>query len=366
MMRDIWLFSKKVDLLVMGLPVWFCWAICFLLPEEIMNQSLPLWAWVIIVLGIDVSHVWSTIFRTYFDRDERENHSQLFKIAPLSAFVLCFAVAWYSSDLFWRILAYLALYHFIKQQYGFMQLYRGRYGRTEIKKIFSDKFVIYLSMIFPVIYWHINYDRAFSWFIEGDFISLNVDFIDNYLQTINIIGTSVYFGIIVYWLLEEVMIHRSNKLSYPLGKWIWVLTTAFNWYLGVIYFNSDIAFSITNVVAHGIPYFVLMYYYVLRKRVLSNGLSVPASGWKIIAIMITVVLLFAITEEYLWDMLLYVENHQFFEFFFDFPFAPVQSTLAQALVLALLSLPQVTHYILDGFIWKVNDKNPFIKPTLIN
>ena len=26
----------------------------------------------------------------------------------------------------------------------------------------------------------------------------------------------------------------------------------------------------------------------------------------------------------------------------------------------------ITHYIIDGFIWKNNDKNPFLKPVLLS
>jgi hypothetical protein len=30
--------------------------------------------------------------------------------------------------------------------------------------------------------------------------------------------------------------------------------------------------------------------------------------------------------------------------------------------IAILAMPQQVHYIVDGFIWKMNDKNPYLKP----
>ena len=39
------------------------------------------------------------------------------------------------------------------------------------------------------------------------------------------------------------------------------ITTALCWHVGIITFNSDYAFTVTNVVIHGIPYLVLVYWY---------------------------------------------------------------------------------------------------------
>lgn len=363
---EVWLFSKAQDLLLLGLPVWLCWVICFSLPFSILNQEIPLWVWVVIVIGIDVSHVWSTIFRTYLDRDELKNHHRILKIAPIVGFSLCFVVAIFSVSLFWTLLAYLALYHFMKQQYGFMQLYKAKYGRVSYKKRISDQFIIYWSMLYPVVFWHLNYDRNFDWFVAGDFINLDFEVYHNALQIINQIGTVIFFSLLAFWLIEEIWICLKNNLKIPTGKWLWILTTAFNWYFGIVYFNSDLVFTMTNVVAHGIPYFVLMLVYVGRKNKISKGNQLSGSTLKYGLLIITTVLILSFGEEYLWDMLLYDENHIFFENLLEYPFRLLQSPFAQALALALLSLPQVTHYILDGYIWKSNDKNPYLKPTLFH
>ena len=61
------------------------------------------------------------------------------------------------------------------------------------------------------------------------------------------------------------------------------------------------------------------------------------------------------TEEYLWDFLINQEKAQLFLPLFEYPNL---SPITQAFFLALLTLPQVVHYVLDGFIWKINSKNP--------
>ena len=251
-----------------------------------------------------------------------------------------------------------------------MQLYRAKYGKVDFKKKISDKLVIYTSMLYPVFYWHINTKRDFSWFVDGDFFNLSqfisqVEVWDISLLTlINQTGSFLYFVLLGAWLIEELFLTRKYQQKIPMGKLIWILTTACNWYLGIVYFNSDFAFSLTNVVAHGIPYLVLLFFYVERKKILQSP-SVPIA--KIvghIGFMLIVVLILAFGEEYLWDMFLFRDNPKFFQSIRNYPFDLVSSPYAKSLTFAMLSLPQVTHYVLDGFIWKKNNKNPYLSKVL--
>jgi hypothetical protein len=370
-MYKIWLFNKPIDLLILGFPVWLTWMACFLLPDSFIQAEVTLWVWVVFVIGIDVSHVWSTIFRTYLDKEEFHNHKNLLIYTPIISLVLFFLVATISTGLFWSILAYIALYHFIKQQYGFMQLYRVRYGFVKVKKRISDKVIIYLGMLYPVWYWHLNSDRQFSWFVSGDFINLKsvLEIIPfwqtEFLGTLNFAFNSLYFCFLIFWFIEEIIIHRKQKMKAPIGKWIWIVTTWGNWYLGIVFFNSDLVFTITNIIAHGVPYMALIFFYVEKKKAISNP-SIPYSKhFYRIAFMLLTVLFLAFGEEYLWDMTLYNENKDFFSSILSYPIEIIKETIIQALILSLLSLPQITHYVLDGFIWKSNKHNPYIKTILL-
>ena len=352
MQRSPWIFSQKIDLLALFVPVWLTWVVAFLLPPEVRQTEVSFTLWIIFVLGIDVSHVWSTIFRTYLDKEERNNHKKVLILAPLIAFGLSLLAAFVSFDFFWRCIAYVAVYHFIKQQYGFMRIYKAK-GRDFSKKILSDNLVIYLSMLFPVLYWHLNLDRTFVWFAEGDFIrpQLSAEF----LEYFNLIGNTAYLLIILFWLANEVRIYLKDG-SVSIGKVLWILTTAGNWYLGIVFFNSDLVFTITNVVAHGLPYFTLIIFYVAKKKSIKkqkiNALTVGMY-------VILGALLLAFIEELSWNQFVY-QDAESLSFGEIIPVSPMMQWLA----LALLAIPQITHYIIDGFIWKNNDKNPYLKPVL--
>ncbi|UII33097.1 hypothetical protein LVD17_04555 [Fulvivirga ulvae] len=368
-MRKIWIFNKSIDLWVLGFPVWLTWLVCFVLPDHTLQQSMPLWFWVVIILGIDVTHVWSTIFRTYLDKEEFHTHRKLLISAPLIGLFVFFILAFFSTALFWTALAYLAVFHFIKQQYGFMQIYRAKYGFLNFSRRISDKTAIYVGMLYPVFYWHINHDRHFNWFIDGDFLNIssllgNVSFWnDSALQITNQTCILLYFFILGFWLYEEISLHKKHGHRFPWGKVLWILTTAGNWYLGIVYFNSDLAFSLTNVVAHGVPYMALIFFYVEGKKQAKS----KARQIRVVVnvcLMVLVMFVLAFGEEYMWDMFLFRENEAFFGHMLSYPFDVAETSLMQAMALAALSVPQVTHYILDGYIWKAKT-NPHIKTVIL-
>jgi len=361
--KNIWLFTRSIDLFVVFLPVWISWLICFLLPGSYLQQDISIWIWLVFVVGIDVSHVWSTIFRTYADKEEFFNHKRLLLLAPVISFLVFFILAGFSQPVFWRILAYIALYHFIKQQYGFMRIYKAKAGDFK-KKTIKDEWIIYAGMIYPVVYWHLTDKRNFSWFIEGDFLNYYEYLGQLPMETFFLLTNILYWVFIVAWLIQEI----RNKSVFYYGKILWVLSTAINWYLGIVYFNSDLVFTVTNVIAHGIPYLVLIFYYVERKKVVQTKVD-AGKGRRIflnITFMLVIVFVLAFGEEYFWDMLIYRENETFFEYLLPFPLDAFLSPWTQAFGMALLTVPQATHYIIDGFIWKSGEKNPHLKRVLMD
>src|ERR671913_96440 len=84
---------------------------------------------------------------------------------------LALGVALYSESdmLFWRALAYLAVFHFVRQQYGWVALYRARMRERGRAGWFVDAAAIYMATLYPLAYWHAHLPRRFWWFLPGDF-----------------------------------------------------------------------------------------------------------------------------------------------------------------------------------------------------
>ncbi len=363
-----WLFSAKADILILFIPVWLTWIAAFMLPKELLRTELSLLGWIVFILALDVSHVWSTVYRTYFDKQERAAHGKLLVSAPLAAFAVLMAVNMFWPSYFWRMMAYFALYHFVKQQYGFMMIYSSKV-RLKARRFFTDKFVIYLSMLYPVFYWHFAAPRKFYWFQQGDFFNFGslFTYLPSGVESAFWMSTNALFWMVMlFYVVQEVRLYRQVGAGIPWAKIIWMLSTAGNWYLGIVYFNSDIVFSVTNVVAHGVPYLALIFFYVEKKKLVVE----KKTQWNIrragvnIFFMFLVIMVLAYFEEYFWDGLVNREKSEVFEVFFVFPFSELASSWGVALAVSLLSLPQVTHYIIDGFIWKNSKANPFLRSVL--
>ena len=52
---------------------------------------------------------------------------------------------------FWRALAYLAVFHFIRQQYGWVMLYRVRGGERGRAGRWLDGATVYAATLYPLI-----------------------------------------------------------------------------------------------------------------------------------------------------------------------------------------------------------------------
>ncbi|MBX3442686.1 MAG: hypothetical protein KF774_09765 [Planctomyces sp.] len=326
-----WLFSRTIDLWTFGGSA----ALSLLLLAigwrlGILHSDSPEWTWIACVLLVDVAHVYATGFRVYFDRDELRRRPGLYYGVPLAAFGLGWAVHSESPAMYWRLLAYLAVLHFIRQQYGWVMLYRARAGETDTWGRRLDAATIYIATLHPLACWHASLPRRFDWLIAGDFAALPAWAAD--------VTDVLWAGLLPAYFLRSLVRGVRFRFWNP-GKDLVVATTALLWYLGIVVLNSDFAFTVTNVLIHGIPYLVLLYLYWTRSTS-GQGRSV----WSSAIIFLSTVWLLAYVEELLWDRGVWREREHLFT---------RQAVGNPGGVLApLLGVPQLTHYILDGFLWK--------------
>lgn len=328
-----WLFSPRWDLTVFwGSCLFSLLALLLGWWMGILHEDSPDWTWVYAVLLIDVAHVWSTGFRVYFDREELSRRPLLYWGAPTASFVIGLGLYALGSQVFWRCLAYLAVWHFVRQQYGWVALYRRRAGEPRDWSFYLDTAAIYAATIYPLLWWHAHLPRRFWWFLEGDFARLPVQWV-NWLAP-------AYWLILLAYAVKMVRAYVQGR-GHP-GKDTVVLTTWLCWYLGIVVFNSDYAFTVTNVLIHGIPYMALVYWYRAKKK----GTGKPGFHWSQVVWPLLVVWFLAFAEEMFWDRAMWHER----SWLFGQPWE--LSSGLELLLVPLLAVPQLTHYILDGFIWK--------------
>src|SRR5688572_33038311 len=146
-----WLFSRNIDLTVfLGSAIASLLLLAIGWRLGILNEESPDWTWISAVLLIDVAHVWSTSFRVYFDTEELKRRLWLYVLVPVASYAV--GVALYSEGElnFWRVLAIVAVFHFVRQQYGWVALYRRKLGETERWTWWIDAGAVYLATTYPL------------------------------------------------------------------------------------------------------------------------------------------------------------------------------------------------------------------------
>ncbi len=356
-----WLSSPSWDSLLIISPAFLSALVALLFKSQLDNsQYMPLWAWVSFVLVVDVAHVYATLFRTYFNERSFVENKPLLLLIPL----VCWTGGWllysFNDIYFWRALAYLAVFHFIRQQYGFVALYARQDPEGFEKYRWLDHLTVYTVTLFPLLYWHTHLPRNFHWFIQGDFVS-------DLPAALSEAGFVFYVVVVLSYLVKEALLFRKIAfLNIP--KNLIVVGTAFSWWVGIVALNSDLAFTMTNVLTHGIPYMALIWLYHYKKRGADGQEQGTADGAKskfnLVAIrdfaltfapaFVLFLVMLAYLEEGLWDGFVWREHLTFFSPFSGLP--TITDAAVLAVLVPLLSLPQSTHYVLDGFIWRVKDK----------
>ncbi|GAA4335438.1 hypothetical protein GCM10023149_43450 [Mucilaginibacter gynuensis] len=196
--KQPWLHSAVTDSVFILSPPFIALFLVILFPRQFQASSaMPILYWLVLVVFIDVAHVYSTLYRTYFNPHGLKKPGLLLTI-PLLCYVA--GVLLHSMDalVFWRVLAYLAVFHFIRQQYGFMRLY-SRKEKSGYYAMLIDKIAIYTATIYPIVYWHIEGNRQFNWFIENDFFMLPAN---GWLLNA---GNVLYFTIILMYVVKEIL-----------------------------------------------------------------------------------------------------------------------------------------------------------------
>jgi hypothetical protein len=330
-----WLFSAPIDLAVFGGTALISLVLVALGPRA--GSESPEWTWITGVLLVDVAHVWSTGFVVYLDPLEWRRRPVLYAAVPVAAFAAGVALYACGEGVFWRALAYLAVFHFIRQQYGWVMLYRARNGERDRLGRWLDGATIYAATLYPLLVWHTQLPRAFWWMKQGDFIA-------GLPPVIARVAGWIYAGLLALYVVRAAI---ARPVAW--GKHVVVAATAACWYVGIVATNADYAFTVTNVFVHGVPYLTLIYLYARaasREPESRGGIT----AWLLdrrrgLIVFCTTLWAIAYLEELIWDRAIWHHRSWLFGTGFD-------AGGAALFLVPLLAVPQLTHYVLDGFLWR--------------
>ncbi|MEW5851190.1 MAG: hypothetical protein AB2A00_20550 [Myxococcota bacterium] len=346
-----WLFDRRTDLWAFGGSAALSVALFLLLHAVgLADAATPPWAFLLLVVGVDVAHVWSTIYRVYLDTEELARRRMLYVGVPLITYAVGVVLHWQGSHVFWRALAYLAVFHFVRQQYGWVMWYRRNAREPLGARLRVDQVAIYAATLGPLLWWHSRLPLPFHWFVKDDFVPGLPTWVGD-----------VALGLEALCLVVYGLAHAHARGAQPWGKHLVVGSPALCWFLSIVLAGGDLAFTVVNVLPHGIPYLVLCRRYARgRARSTGEGGGVAAALMRGgVAVYLGSVVALAYVEEAVWEWTIWHDHPSLFgELTLDV------ATSWHALLVPLLSLPQASHYVLDGFIWRGGPRNPLLAPAL--
>ncbi|MBW2523358.1 MAG: hypothetical protein JRI23_04255 [Deltaproteobacteria bacterium] len=357
-----WIVSRRVDLAIFLTPLVLA-TLTLPLYGHVRGGDIPLAVFVFVIIAFDVAHVWATIYRVYLDPVELRRRPVLYLASVPLFFVAAFRLHSYSATAFWTVLAYVAIFHFIKQLYGFVAIYRLRAGERAPFDYHLDKIAVWVGALGPVLWWHASPRRQFDWFNAGEsfLVRLPPEIISDL--------TVVYGSVALVYVGRQLQVFVARR-HFNAGKNLLMSATWLTWAVGIRMADSPIVSAAFLNLIHGIPFLVLVWLYCHRKWHGPASAAASASGARAIRwlsarshVWAFYLLVFglALLEEGLWDGLVW--QHYLPT---DLGVAlPELSAPVTSLAVATLSLPQILHYFLDAFIWRFDGSNPNLRELVL-
>lgn len=352
--RGAWIVSPRLDLSLLVVPAVGTF-LALLLPAPV--GPLPFWAFMVLVVAFDVAHVWATLYVSYLDRDVFARRRLLLLLPIPIALIASWRLHAFSPVLFWTIVAYIAIHHFAAQQWGFIALYRLRAGERAPLDRHLDRWALWTGALGPILWWHASPERQLDWFGNGETFIFTLD---PALKTDIAVVMAVVAGL---WTARQVWHLRHGSLN--TGKVLWMLAVWLSWAIGIgVPEHPLVSLAAVNLL-HGLPFLGLVWFRCNQRwQDRAEGAPSPLLAWlsqrRAILGFYGLVFSLAFAEQMLWDGAVF---GTYLPMVLDLEPLDVTTTFG-SLVVAVLALPQIIHYYLDRWLWKLDGSNPDLDAAL--
>jgi hypothetical protein len=317
---DFWAFTSFIPL----------YAVYILI--QILGIKLPdsppaefyLLGWVL----VDGSHVYSTLYITYMDREVRSKLKWHLILVPALIFMTALILAGIGErKIFVHIIAYAAAIHFIRQEFGWMKIATRLDHLAPHWLSTIDKLTSYVMTITPVI-WFLRQSQEGFWYQKGDLFRFP-DWFSHW-------ALAIFWPTVILFLLTNAY-HSYKTKTFNLSKALIFLNTFFGWYVPKVLINHPYLSLWLVIFHHGLPYYII----VFKTERLSQKYS-----WLNTLGKFKYPLMYLVCAAIFYFFLKSHSNRAIHASFRSL------GIWMSALLYAYAVTPQFTHFVLDGFIWK--------------
>jgi hypothetical protein len=310
----MWILSTyRRDLLWLYLPGACALLLSFRLVHDDGSAAFFLFAF--LAQGFfDSGHVYTTVWRTYFDRTELRRRRWLYGLLPLFVFGVSLSLGTYSLKILGAVVLYATIYHNIRQFYGLSKWYQRLSGHS---RPWSDRF-LYLLCAGPFFMAHFRPGVAWPK------VYLGQDLLVYRSTAVYSALAALYIFVMIAWALYEWRLWQQNPEP---GRIFSVGFPALLYGLAFVHGRSLSQILFPLVVSHGCTYLVLTA--VSMKRI--GRIKFPLAA--IVGAVLTTALIFGAVDALYGGGLSDSESPR------------------MTVWIALFLTPLFCHYIFDGFLW---------------
>ena len=313
MLSQNWIFkSFYKDLLILYVPTIIGIYISKHISE--INNGLVYYFSLWLILGVlDSGHVYSTLWRSYFNKKEINRKPFFYKTIPLIIF--SFFTTWvYLGGLYLGLfIIYMTIFHNIRQLYGISKWYQKINNSFDR---FSDYF-LYSFCILPFLAFHFRDTK-----ILEDYYNLN----SNTTPNINHfqITTALFLCLVFIYMLKEAVTFIKTQRLY-MARIVSTLFPGLIYSYAFLFSNSLMEVLFPLVVSHAVTYIFIIDYSL--KKINQNYTK------KLFYLVLITAVFFGSAEFFTEDFLSDITNS------------------AKAITTGFLLTPLFCHYLFDSFLW---------------
>lgn len=241
-LRPGWIFSRNQDIVLFWGPLFFALAF-WLAPHA---DSLD---FIINVVIADQIFNWSHVLATYAPLARLRNINRIsnakivLTILAIGAGGLVFFH--FMRTQFYIVLAYIALTHILRQQYGWIMVSRRKAGEPDKTRII-DVIETWNIFLFPILYWHGGFSQIAKRYFAPD--DLAIQFPSQLIFPLHVLHWLIHA-----WYFSEIWrkpeMRNPAKISILAMSWLWL-------YGSIVIFQNSTVFWVCLLIVHGAPYIV--------------------------------------------------------------------------------------------------------------
>lgn len=345
--QSSWVFSQQEDLWVFIGPLILAYSLLAIMHFTGMSifADGPDFFYYYVALFVDGSHGITTFVRLSQKQDISKEQKIFFFLLPAIIWLLILSLIQMQFSYIEIMISYFAIYHFIKQQYGWLRITSVKTQSLTQTEEFLDKMMIYNVTLFPIFYWSFI-KTNFGWYGPNDIIK----FYDHAWMKPVLIIIHITLSLIYLYFQVHANKHRTHT---PWGKYLIIAVTWVAWVIPIVILESHIAKVLCFAIPHGLQY----YYINFKVQSQSNNKTQTSPRQSLVPYLLRFYLAFVFIE-----LLIMSVDKKMIEFL-SLHYTVYQQSGSS--FLALVSVFQIWHFIADGYIWKIkSQKSAQLQKTL--